>query len=87
MVSRSRDVCSRFEDHLPDLLRLEGDGVEIPAEEAKQLLDHGATCVECGELLRTYRATVELLRALPRRNSAPKNFLSWVKEGTAKLSP
>jgi hypothetical protein len=81
MSERDPQPCVRFEEALPALLGI--DGERLPAEEEAALIAHAAGCPACSELRRSYAATVDLLRALPRKE-APADFLSWVgKEGRA----
>ena len=69
--------CERLEGKTAELLDLEGEGGGLTAAERESLRAHSRLCHRCAELLKTYRRTVELLRALPRRE-APADFLGWI---------
>jgi hypothetical protein len=79
------DPCARFEAALPSLLDLSGEGDILEAEVRAELLAHGEACPGCTGLRKSYAATVELLRGLPRRH-APAGFLGWVRGEIEKES-
>jgi hypothetical protein len=75
---RTPILCKVFESRLPDLAGLDGEPLEAEARELDDLLRHSFECPVCADELDAYRATVELLRSLPRR-VAPRGFLAWVQ--------
>lgn len=96
MTPGTLEICRRFEDFLPEIIDLEGEGgglgegadlaKKLSPEERDALLRHAAECARCAEALRAYRRTVEILRDLPRHD-APPDFLGWVREATGARAP
>jgi len=82
MTATGHPNCDRFERHLAELLGLDDESGELSARERTELLSHEAECPRCAGELRSYRATVGLLRSLPR-HEAPADFLSWVGRGAS----
>ncbi|HVR74499.1 MAG TPA: hypothetical protein VMT52_09215 [Planctomycetota bacterium] len=94
MMPGTLEICRRFEDFLPEILDLEGEGVgerggfakNLPPDEREALVRHATACERCAEALRAYRRTVEIIRDLPRHD-APPDFLGWVREATGARPP
>lgn len=54
-------TCDEFSDRLSDFVN-----EELPIEIRATFEQHLVVCPHCGSLIATYRATITLVRALPR---------------------
>jgi hypothetical protein len=85
-VDGQTPICERFDEHLPELIGLDGEEPAVSRDEREALLRHVEACGRCADARRAYLATVELLRALPTKK-APDDFLSWVGADLPGASP
>src|SRR5262245_53919806 len=90
----SRTDCDELKERLAEIVEAvpvpgppEG-AAEAGATERARLLAHASLCPECGELLRSYRALLQGMKALDRVR-APADLLDrvWKRIDAAVLSP
>ena len=87
MVSRIIGMFKRKDDDLDcqDVKELSSDYIDGDLEDAKasHVSRHLGWCAPCNAFVNTLRATVELLRAMPKRD-APDGFRDRVRENLRK---